>query len=84
MSKGLKTIQAFDGKYFKFGDAFQLISKDSGKLENAILLYCEDDRLIFSVVGYASNSNSREAKTLYLRIRDLDTTEIKRLVAEKE
>ena len=82
MKEGIKTIEAFDDKYFKFGEAFQLKSKDTGKIVNGILLYCEDDRLIFSIVGYANNSNNREAKNLYIRIKDLKTTEIKRLVPE--
>lgn len=83
MIKGIKTIQAFDDKYYKFGDAFQLISKSSGKIENTILLYCENDRLIFSIVGYASGSNSRVAKNLYLKLEDLETTEIRKLAPEE-
>ncbi|XZH34304.1 hypothetical protein ACSW8L_15445 (plasmid) [Clostridium perfringens] len=84
VSKGVKTIQAFDSNYYKFGDAFQLISKSSGKVKNAILLYCEDSRLIFSVVGYASDSNSRIAKDLYLKLEDLETTEVKKLIPESK
>lgn len=84
MNKGIQTIQAFDNKYYKFGDAFQLTSKSSGKTENAILLYCENDRLIFSVVGYSDYSSIKEAKNLYFKIRDLETTEIRRLIPEEE
>lgn len=84
MNKGIKTIKAFDEKYFKFGEAFQIISKDSGKILNGILLYCENERLIFSIVGYDNCSNNREAKNLYIKMRDLETTEIKRLVPVEE
>lgn len=84
MNKGIKTIKAFDEKYFKFGEAFQIISKDSGKILNGILLYCENERLIFSIVGYDNYSNNREAKNLYIKMRDLETTEIKRLVPVEE
>lgn len=84
MTKGIKTIQAFDEKYYVFGDAYQLISKETGKVINAILLYCENDRLAFSYVGYASTSNNRVAKTIFIHLYDLTKTEIIKLVPETE
>ena len=82
VQNGIKTIQAFDSSYYKFGDAFQIKSKGSGKSYNGILLYCKNDRLIFSIVDYDKNSSNRVSDTLYIEIEDLETTEIKKLVVE--
>lgn len=84
MTKGIKTVRAFDEKYYKFGDAYQLISKSTGNVTNAILLYCENSRLIFSYVGCAATSNNREAKTMYIHLYDLESTDIIKLVPETE
>lgn len=79
MIKGIKNIQAFDDEYYKIGDAFQLRDKNSNKVINAILLYSRNDSLIFSVVECGCNSNNKT-----IRIKDLETIEIKRLVVEED
>lgn len=84
MRKGIKTIEAFDDKYFRTGDAFQLISKESGSFKNAILMNCDIDRLTFSVINYSRDYGNQESKTLYFRISDFETTKIKRLIPEND
>jgi hypothetical protein len=76
---GIRQKEAFDPTYYKFGDAFEIICKETGRKKNGILLYCEDEMLTFGVPGYAMDSNCIVMNSMYIKIEDLKTTVINKL-----
>ena len=56
----------FNEEYFIPGQHYVLISKDSGKSVDALLLYFDDDQLCFVVIGQCENSSGKEAKKMYV------------------
>ena len=81
--KGVKTLQTFDPNYFRKGDAFQLESTTTGVKTNALLVKCEVDALKFIILP-TKNPYPGESEVLIIRIDDLKTTNITKLVAEEE
>lgn len=84
MTKGIKTIEIFDKEYFRIGQAYQLISKESKAFKNAILMNVEDNKLTFVITSHFNSSNCEKPDTLEFKISDFQTTDIKKLVPESD
>lgn len=84
MTKGIKTIEIFDKEYFRVGQAYQLISKESKAFKNAILMNVEDNKLTFVITSHFNSSNCEKPDTLEFKISDFQTTDIKKLVPESD
>ena len=52
--------------YFIVGRSYVLKSTDSGKSVDALLLYIEDDKLCFIIIGRCEDSSDMEAQGMYI------------------
>lgn len=58
--------------YFIVGESY-VLNSDSGKSVDALLLYIEDDRLCFVVIGRCENISGMEAKEIYISKEQIES-----------